>query len=146
MEREGLIRSSSPSTHTNAWLTGTAVTEREINQHCSGITVRIGRGVSCTKTNNNPPHSYLRKPTNIWISGWVSKKCGDLGQANTMKTRKTAFQTNSFTKLKSLISIMHPPFDTHTPQPMNYGADPSDDIREMQPSCQWQIPIISSRN
>lgn len=41
-----------------------------------------------------------------------------------MKARKAAFKTNSLIELKSLISIMHPPLDTHTPQPMNYGVDP----------------------
>ena len=45
-----------------------------------------------------------------------------------MKARKAAFKTNSLIELKSLISIMHPPFDTHIPQPMNYGVDPSHDI------------------
>lgn len=97
MEREGLIRKSSTSTYTNAWLIGAAVTERrEINQHCPGITVQvpvhIGRGISCTKITNNPPQSHLRKPKNIWISGWVSKKCGDLHQENTMKARKAALR------------------------------------------------------
>lgn len=56
------------------------------------------------------------------------QKSGDLSQENIMKARKAAFKTNSLIELKSLISIMHPPLDTHTPQYMNYGVDPSHDI------------------
>lgn len=40
-----------------------------------------------------------------------------------MKARRAAFEPNSLIELKSLLSIMHPPFDTHTPQPMNYGLN-----------------------
>lgn len=44
----------------------------EVNQHCSAITgqgpFQCGRGISNSKLTYNPPHSYLRKSKNNWMS------------------------------------------------------------------------------